>query len=65
MCLFGEKRIDFIPNTLDNDNLRGFKILIDKKRAIGFVQDGDHFIFEGDLRGQQEVGDVTILDKLR
>lgn len=63
--LFNEKRIDFIPKPISNDGSRGFKIIIDRKKAIGFVQEGDHFIFEGDERGEQETGDVAIFDQFR
>lgn len=63
--LFNEKRIDLIPKPINSNRSRGFKIIIDKKRAIGFVQDGDYFVLEGYEQGDQSVGDVTIFDDLK
>lgn len=60
MYLFADKRIDIVP--FRSESGRGFKIVIDLKRAINFIQDGDHFVFEGDEWGGLEPGDVTIFD---
>ena len=52
-------RIDIFPS---GSGSRGFMIVIDKKTALYFYQDGDHFIYDGFEMGEYEKGDVTIFD---
>ncbi len=52
------ERIDLIPTGIG----RGFMIIIDRKTALYFYQDGDHFVYDGFEMGEYEKGDVTIFD---
>lgn len=54
------KRIDISPV---NSGGRGFIITIDRKSALYFYQEGDHFVYDGCEMGEYEKGDVTIFDK--
>jgi len=54
-------RIDFFPSRGD----RGFILVIDRKTALFFYQDGDHFEYDGFEMGPYARGDVTILDGIR
>jgi len=65
MSVFDGKRIDVVPRS--NEGLRGFKLILDKKRELMFVQYEDHFIFEGDGYSASEypnLGMVTIFDHI-
>ncbi len=53
------RRIDILPLKL---GYRGFMIILDKKTALYFCQDGDHFVYDGFEMGKYERGDVTIFD---
>jgi len=53
------KRIDIFPS---GSGGRGFMIVIDRKTALYFYQDGDHFVYDGFEMGEYEKGDVTIFD---
>ncbi len=55
------RRIDILPLTY---GYRGFMIVIDKKTALYFHQDYDHFVYDGFEIGKYEKGDVTIFDHL-
>lgn len=54
-------RIDFFPSHGD----RGFILVIDRKTALFFYQDGDHFEYDGFEMGEYAKGDVTILDGIQ
>ena len=56
------RRIDFSP--LQSGH-RGFMIILDRKTALYFYQDGDHFVYDGYEMGEYEKGDVTIFDDLK
>jgi len=56
------RRIDILPST---SGLRGFILVLDRKTALYFYQDGDHFVYDGFEMGKYEKGDVTIFDDLR
>lgn len=65
MSVFDDKRIDIIPEL--DDGRRSFKLILNKKRALIFVQYEDHFIFEGDEYSASEypnLGMVTIFDHI-
>jgi len=53
------KRIDLLPLQA---GFRGFMLIIDRKTALYFYQDGDHFVYDGFEMGEYEKGDVTIFD---
>jgi len=55
------KRIDFIPL---RGKSRGFIIIIDRKSALYFYQDGNHFVYDGYEMGEYDKGDVTVFDRL-
>lgn len=55
------KRIDFLPVTA---GYRGFIIVLDRKTALYFCQDGDHFVYDGFEMGKYDKGDVTVFDDL-
>lgn len=67
--LFGEiqglfsqvRRVDLLPL---RSGYRGFKVVLDRKTALYFCQDGDHFVFDGFEMGQYEKGNVTLFDDL-
>jgi hypothetical protein len=44
---------------------RGFIITLDNKLSLWFLQDGDHFEFDGIEMGEYEDGDVTVFDNLK
>ena len=43
---------------------RGFMLVLYKKDALYFHQDGDHFAYDGCETGEYENGDVTIFDNI-
>jgi hypothetical protein len=55
------ERIDIIPAQAD---LRGFRLVIDNILSLYFVQDGEHFVYDGFEMGLCEDGDVTVFDRL-
>jgi hypothetical protein len=55
-------RVDIVPSQSD---LRGFQLVIDGMLSLFFVQDGDHFVYDGFEMGPCEEGDVTLFDKIR
>lgn len=55
------RRIDLLPLKF---GYRGFMIVLDKKTALYFHQDYDHFVYDGFEMGKYEKGDVTIFDNL-
>ena len=61
-ALAGCERVDFEPSP---GNQRGFRIVLDKRTALYFYQNGDHFEYDGFELGEYEAGDVTVLDSLR
>ena len=56
--LYGVDRIDFFPSYGD----RGFVLVVDRKTALFFCQNGDHFEYDGFEMGPYAKGDVTVLD---
>lgn len=56
------RRVDIFPLKL---GYRGFMIVLDKKTALYFNQDHDHFVYNGFEMGKYEKGDVTIFDGLK
>src|ERR1700679_3939758 len=57
----GTGRVDVAPL---RSELRGFQIVIDNMLSLYFIQDGDHFAYDGFEMGLYEDGDVTIFDPL-
>ena len=56
----GAGRIDVVPL---RSELRGFRLIIDSVLSIYFIQDGDHFAYDGfELGCYSDEGDVTIFD---
>ena len=55
-------RVDLFPS---KSGCRGFIIVLDRKTAIYFYQDGDHFVYDGYEMGKYGKGDVTIFDNLK
>lgn len=64
MRLFGERRIDFLPG-IENSS-RGFKLILDKKTNLEFIQSGDHFVFSAYITSASEYpkGNVAIFDDI-
>ncbi|MFH1111671.1 MAG: hypothetical protein V1712_01215 [Patescibacteria group bacterium] len=58
----GVQRIDIFPTASGS---RGFILVLDRKTALFFYQDGDHFIYDGFEMGEYDKGDVTIFDNLK
>lgn len=57
------ERVDLIPSRAD---LRGFRLVLDQMLVLYFIQDGDHFIYDGFEFGTMcEEGDVTVFDGKR
>ena len=56
---FDVKKVDIVPF---EPGQRGFKIILDRKTALYFYQDGDHFKYDGSEVGEYEKGDVTVFD---
>ena len=69
-------RIDLLP--LSGDGSRGFILVVNRKTALWFFQEGDHFIYDGyemacspksyrvgRRRGAYNKGDVTIFDQVK
>lgn len=56
------KRIDIIPL---HSGTRGFMLILDRKTALYFYQDSDHFIYDGFEIGKYDKGDVTIFDSIK
>ena len=54
------ERIDVVPS---RSTMRGFQLVIDSILSLYFVQDGDHFVYDGFELGPYEDGDVTVFDK--
>ena len=55
------RRIDVLPSA---SGLRGFILVLDRKTALYFYQDGDHFVYDGFEMGRYDKGDVTIFDEI-
>ncbi|MEK9194511.1 MAG: hypothetical protein AAB884_01745 [Patescibacteria group bacterium] len=55
-------RIDLLPLKSGH---RGFIMVLNKKTALYFYQDGDRFVYDGFEMGEYEKGDITIFDNLR
>ena len=55
-------RIDFFPFSGGH---RGFMIVLDRKTALYFYQNGDHFEYDGYEMGEYDKGDITIFDGIR
>lgn len=53
------QRVDIIPSQEDR---RGFRLVLDNILSLYFVQDGDHFAYDGFELGPCEDGDVTVFD---
>lgn len=60
--LSGVDRIDLFPA---RTNERGFLLVLDRKTALYFYQDGDHFVYDGYEMGRYAKGDVTIFDRVQ
>ena len=60
--LFDGARVDLFP--LSNEGGRSFLVVLDRKFSLWFLQDGDHFEFDGYEIGPYQSGDVTIFDRL-
>lgn len=58
------KRVDLIPFLPSQHSRRGFMIVLDRKTALYFYQDGDHFIYDGFEMGEYDKGDVAVFDNL-
>lgn len=58
---YGVDRVDFFPSHGD----RGFVLVVDRKTALFFFQDGDHFEYDGFEMGEYTKGDVTVLDGIQ
>ncbi|HCQ63167.1 hypothetical protein A2193_03085 [Candidatus Azambacteria bacterium RIFOXYA1_FULL_42_37] len=56
------RRIDVLPSA---SGLRGFILVLDRKTALYFYQNGDHFIYDGFEMGRYEKGDITIFDNAK
>jgi len=56
------RRIDVLPSA---SGLRGFMLVLDKKTALYFCQDGDHFVYDGYEMGKYDKGDITIFDQIK
>ena len=56
------RRIDLFPSA---SGLRGFTLVLDRKTALYFYQDGDHFVYDGFEMGRYDKGDVTIFDNAK
>lgn len=56
------QRIDIIPT---GAGTRGFILVLDRKTALYFYQDGDHFKYDGFEMGEYDEGDVTLFDHLK
>ena len=55
------ERFAIIPSQSD---LRGFQFVIDDMLSLFFVQDGDHFVYDGfELGPCYDEGDVTVFDR--
>lgn len=55
------KRIDIEPLSGPS---RGFIIFLDNKFSLWFLQDGNHFAYDGFEMGEYENGEVTVFDNL-
>lgn len=43
---------------------RGYSLVIDRKLALFFYQDGDHFVYDGYESGESNPGNVQVFDRL-
>lgn len=60
--LFDGATVDIVPT---KTNLRGFRIIVDKKLALYFNQNGKYFDYDGWEVGEYEDGDIRIFDHHR
>jgi hypothetical protein len=54
------ERVDIIPSHSDS---RGFQLVLDNILSLYFVQDGEHFVYDGFEMGPCDGGDVTVFDQ--
>lgn len=59
----GVKRVDLFPH--GGRSGRSLIMILDRKTALFFYQDGDHFIYDGFEMGEYEKGDTAIFDQLK
>ena len=57
----GVGNIDLFPT----HGVRGFILVMDRKTALFFYQQGDHFSYDGFEMGQYNKGEVTVVDTLK
>ena len=50
---------------IPGDAIRGFILVMDRKTALFFYQQGDHFSYDGFEMGQYNKGEVTVVDTLK
>ena len=55
-------RVDLFPS---GSGSRGFILILDKKTALYFYQNSDHFVYDGFELGEYDGGDVTLFDGLK
>ena len=55
------KKVDVVPL---QSGQRGFMLIIDRKKALYFYQDGDGFCYDGCEIGEYKKGNVTIFDDI-
>ena len=56
------QRIDIFPR--GGSDGRALTLILDRKTALFFYQDGDHFKYDGFEMGEYEKGDVYVFDRL-
>ncbi|RJQ14365.1 hypothetical protein C4553_01470 [Candidatus Parcubacteria bacterium] len=56
------KRVDLVPL---KSGLRGFMVVLDRRTALYFYQNNDHFVYDGYEMGMYNKGDVTIFDQTK
>lgn len=65
MSVFEDKRIDFLPGI--ESGYRGFRLILDNKTSLEFIQNGDHFEFDTYITSTHEYpkGNISILDDIK
>jgi|GEM_PF-1454260 len=59
------KHVDIFPFSPKDGGQRGFMLVLDRKMAFYFYQDGESFQYDGYEMGEYKKGNVTVFDEIR
>jgi hypothetical protein len=64
-ALQGIEHVDIFPFSPREGGHRGFMLVLDRKMALYFYQDGESFRYDGYEMGEYDKGDVSVFDDMK